>query len=342
MIRPYKLLYMLLVIMVICPGCSSLQTTEHRSALYDKLFRASVEVLAEGKMAGSGAFVSADGYVLTAGHYITSPDMELEVLSVTAGRKPARCIAVDKGHDLALLKIDTQKKLPFLQVSSKDPQPGQPIYVVGSPLNHHSLMLQGVVASRHPDYDYLTDQALYVKIWYVAAMSPRGISGGNWVNSQGRIIGVQSGFINDQVAGTEGNTNSGIAFVAGPQAVKRLIEIKKHAETTSIGGIIEELWTQAPGFQQRFEKGTEGLVIHQLRPGGPLEKAQLAHEDLILAVDGKKMRYRRELMEIIRNKKPGDKLMIDYVKPDNKGAYTRQVVLDCIEQNWLKENALTD
>ncbi|MEN8128426.1 MAG: S1C family serine protease [Planctomycetota bacterium] len=335
----YRFLWAALAAVAIWAGCSSVQTNDPAPALIEKLSRACVEVLADGQLAGSGAFVSSDGYALTAAHFIASPEMKLEVLSTGAVRHAATLIAIDKGHDIALLKVEAEKEFAFLPVNRRTPQAGQAVYVVGSPLNRHGLLLQGVVASRHPDYEYLTDQAAYLCVWYVATMAPRGLSGGNWVNAAGEIVGVQSGWVNEQIPGTDGTVNSGITFVAGPEAIGRLVETQKHADTPSIGGIVEELWTQAPGFQRRFEEGTEGIVIHQVRPDGPLEKAGLGHEDAIVSVDGKKVRYRKELMDIVRGKKVGDQLEIGFVKPDNKGTGEKIIVLDGLERNWLKPNA---
>ncbi len=334
-----KIMFSVLILLVCLQGCRSSQVAESGSVFCDKLARASVEVLADGRMAGSGAFVSSDGYVLTAAHFITSPGMKLGVLSSASGRKTAELVAVDKGHDLALLKIEAERKLPYLSVCKQDLQAGQTVFVVGSPLNRHGLLLQGTIASRQADYEYLTDQATYLRIWYITTMAPRGLSGGNWVNADGEIVGVQSGWINEQIAGTSGHVNSGIAFIAGHEAICRLIDTKEHADTPSIGGVLEELWTQAPGFQGRFKKGTEGIVIHQVRTGGPLDKAGLAHEDVIVAAESKKVRYRRELLDIIRGKKVGETLRVRYVRPDNKDGGEKAVVLDSLEQNWLKENS---
>ena len=334
----YKILFLILVMLVAFQWGWPADTNGPSSELCDTLARASVEVLADGQMAGSGAFVSSDGYVLTAAHYITSPKMKLEVLSDVAGRRVATLIAIDKGHDIALLKIKAENELPFLAVSKQSPVQGQTIYVIGSPLNRHGLLLQGVVASRQAEYEYLTDQATYLHIWYITTMGPRGLSGGNWVNAAGQIVGVQSGWINEQIAGTSGHVNSGIAFVAGPEAIRHLVETIKYADTPSIGGVIEELWTQAPGFQRRFKAGVEGIVIHQVRAGGPLEKAGLVHEDMIIEADGKKVRYRRELLDIVRGKKVGDTLQVRYVRPDNKGSGKKEIMLDGLERNWLKRN----
>ncbi|MCI0498114.1 MAG: S1C family serine protease [Planctomycetales bacterium] len=327
-------------VIVICQGCGLVKNASPETELYNNLLPACVEILADGQIAGSGAFVSADGYVLTAGHCITRPDIPLEVLSTAHGRRPAALVAVDKGHDLALLKIQTSRDLPFLTVSKQSPRAGDTIYVVGSPLYRHGLLLRGLIASSNPDYEYLTEAQIryYVQVRYITTMTQRGLSGGNWVNGRGEIIGVQSGWIDEKVAEAEGKTNSGIAFLAPQEAIYRLVTTKEHADTPAIGGIVEELWTQSPDFQKRFEKGAEGLVIHRVEPNGSLEKAGLAHEDLIVAADGKKVRYRKEFLDVVCGKKIGGKLEIDFIKPDNKGFGKCTVILDGLEQNWLKQN----
>ncbi len=332
----YKLVSMVLLMLLTIQADRSVRAEAPLATeLCNELAKASIEVLVNGKISGSGAFVSSDGYVLTAAHFMKIKMGKLEVLSKTAGRHLAKLVAIDKGHDLALLKIETKKELSFLPISKKPPQPGQTIYTLGSPLNRHALFLRGMIASQEADYEYLTDQETYIGIWYVQVMSPRGLSGGNWVNSKGHIIGVQSGFLNEQVGGTGGTANSGVAFVAGPKAIDNLVKSKKHAETPSVGGIVEELWTQVTGFQARFPAGTEGVVIHQVRKGGPLEKAGLGHEDLIIEADGKKVRYRKDLLEIIRKKIVGDSVRIGYIKPDGKETGIKEVTLDALERNWL-------
>ena len=334
-----SMLILSLGVIILFQGCSTTQTNEPSADLVDTLYRTCVEILADGEMAGSGAFVSSDGYILTAAHCIRTPEIKLEILSNIAGRRTASLIAVDKGHDIALLKIETEKKLPSLPISKQSPAVGQTIYVVGSPLKRHGLLVQSVIASQS-EYEYLNDQRAYIPVRFITTMAPKGLSGGNWVNADGEIIGVMSGRLNEPIEGTSDHViSSGIAFITELEAIRHLVETKKHADSPSIGGIFEELWTQTPGFQKRFEAGMEGLVIHQIRAGGPLEKAGLEHENLIVEADGKKIRYRRELMEIIRRKKTGDKLYIRYIMPDNKGTGEKEVVLDSLEENWFRQNS---
>ena len=315
-------------------GCSYARQTSV-SKLAEQLSRTSVEILSGKQIVCSGSFVSSDGYVLTCAHFLSGPEMKIGVLSQAFGRYSADLIAVDKGHDLALLKIDTKEKLPFLTVSENEPSPGQILYVIGTPNRRHSLFMKATIASTRPAYEYLTDQDTYLHVYYLEAMTPKGLSGGNWVDEKGQIVGVQSGWINESVIGAEGSYGSGLSFIGSTSAVRRLVDTKTNADTPSIGGILEELWTQADGFQNRFESETEGIVVHQVRPGGPLDNAGLEHEDLITAVNGQKLRYRWDLLDVVRSKKVGDTLTLTYVKPDNKGTGQTTVTLDSLEKNWF-------
>ncbi len=315
-------------------GCQSTGELSVDKALTQKLLGASVEVLANGKMQGSGALVSADGYVLTAAHYISSSSIKLEVLTAGQLRAEAKLVAIDKGDDIALLKIESAKALPYLEISSEELHAGDKTYIVGSPLFKHRLLLEGMISSIQPSYIYLDDQKSYLHINYIQTMASRGLSGGCWTNSKGEVIGVQSGFLNDQVSGTDGHANSGIAFIAGLDEVRTLFETKKHVPATSLGCQLEELWTQNPGFQERFPSGTEGVAICAIREDGPMAKAEFVKDTIITAIDGTKVRYISEIMSLVRAKKPGDKMSVTTLFPDDKGSETKEVILDCQTDNW--------
>ena len=336
MLKKNSISLLTLVVIVFLHGCAVTNTNPAVQILFNKLIETSVEVLADGKMQGSGAFVSSDGYILTAAHYITSPSIKLEVLYGNKQRSDAQLIAIDKGSDIALLKIESKNELPYLNTSSQSPKAGQDIYIVGSPLFKHKLLLKGIVSSSHLRYQYLDDQSSYLHISYIQTMASRGLSGGCWVNSDGEIVGVQSGFINDRVSGTDGHANSGIAFISGQEEINSLVSTKKHAQATSLGGQLEEFWTQSPNFQKRFAAGTEGIVICSVRDGGPLAQAGFTKDSVITEAAGIKVQYINEIMAIVRAKRPNENISITCLKPDNKGFETKDVILDCITSNWLE------
>ena len=143
----------------------------------------------------------------------------------------------------------------------------------------------------------------------------KGSSGGCWVDSRGRVVAVQGGYLN--------NTDKspvGIAFVSPPDAIARLIAKKTAPAAATLGAACDELWTQSEGFIARLPKGTRGIVTPSLMKNGPLAKAGMTKETVILAIDGKPVQYLDQLLRIVRSKKPGDEVTLKVIEPIGKPA----------------------
>jgi S1-C subfamily serine protease len=283
-------------------------------SLYTRLQRASVEILVNGRMTGSGCFVSPDGVILTACHVVKDKGKDIEIVSPVVGRMSARRIATDRGHDLALLRVAGKKrKYPHLKIAPRIPDALSEVFLSSSPIWRHGLVLKGSVARETPSYCRQTTLKCYVRCIYIDGASPVGSSGGCWTDSRGRVVGVQSGYLN--------NTDKspvGIAFAAPADAIARLLAEGGDRDVATMGAAIEELWTQSQGFIARLPKGTQGIVTPRLDKGGPLDKAGMTHETLILEIDGKPVAYLDKLLEIVQSKKPGDQVTLKVIEPIGK------------------------
>jgi len=239
---------LLMSILVLFNGCISFHDS-HRKNLYQYIKAASVEILVDGHLEGSGWFANPDGYVTTAAHAVNRTNTSIEIISGNKGRLPAEVIASDRGHDIALLKVKGGTgPFQFLKIADSIPAPEDPVYLYGSALFHHGIMLGGIVARDGTTFTYYTDRQMLVRCYHVTAPSPPGTSGGPWVDRRGRVVGNQSGFI------THHGSGAGIALVAPPDAIVRLVTTRKSVSTPSLGCGLEELWTQSPGFIKRFPK----------------------------------------------------------------------------------------
>jgi serine protease Do len=301
-------------------GAKAAQKPPAPESLYDKLNQASVEILVNGRMTGSGALVSSDGVVLTACHVLKgSKGKHIEVISPTIGRLTAKQIASDAGHDLALLRVRGKgRKYPHLKIAPATPDALSEVLLPCSPIWRHGLVLKGSVARAKPSYCWQATLKCYVRCIYIDGASPVGSSGGCWADSRGRIVGVQSGYLN--------NTDKswvGIAFAAPTDAIAKLLAVKGDRQVATLGGAMEELWTQSQGFIARLPKGAQGIVTPRLDKGGPMDQAGLTRETLIMEIDGKPVAYLDELLEIIQSKKPGDEVTLKVIEPIGKPA--RQV-----------------
>jgi serine protease Do len=294
---------------------------------YEKARAATVEILVNGHLNGTGWIADSAGLVMTAGHVVENPDRKFEITSPSLGRKEATFVAVDLGHDLALLRIDPRKEgYPALKLAEKCPAPGASVFVMGAPLYRHGVLAPGTIASSETAFEYYADR--FNEVTHISAMVPRGMSGGPWLNTAGDVVGVQSGVM------SQTNIPIGIAFAGPLGAMRTLLERRKTAATPSLGLIAEELWTQDRKTIDRFPPKTEGLLIKFLQTDGPSMRAGLKESDLIVSADGKGVRLIADLLRIVLSKQPGQPLELTILRPDGAGQSKVAVSLGKLEVAW--------
>lgn len=269
---------------------------------------AALEILADGRLAGSGSFVAVSGLALTAAHTVRGA-RQIEVLSPFVGRHDARVVATDLGHDLVLLQVQRREgPFPALPLADEAPPVGTRLQLYGSALFRHGLRLPGTVAKTAPLFEWNSVNRCYTEVQAVAAMTPEGLSGGPWVDDAGRLAGVQSG-----VAARQGNP-VGIAFMSPLPAVRRLVDSRQGTAAATLGGQFAELWEWAPEGRRRGAQ-PDGLYLLDPLPGGPLAAAGIGRGELITAVDGVPVRYRDQLLAAVRRLLPGDRVTLEIVSP---------------------------
>lgn len=284
---------------------------------------ACVEVLVDGRLEGSGWFADAGGHVVTAGHTVRKRDGTLEILWPGRGRYPARFVGIDPGHDLGLLVVPgLPDPSPFLRVASSAPPAGSPVQLYGMAQFRHGIAIGGQVARAETTYNYYDHLRWPTRCYLIAAPAPPGVSGGPWLDMKGRVVGNQSGFVN------QGTASSGLAIVAPPDAILHLLGTRASIPRATMGCGLEEIWSQPTGFLRRLPKGLEGIVTVPLEPGGAAERGGLTRESVIVKMDGMPVRYRHQIIEVLQSHAPGDTLSLEVWDADAKAARTAQITLD--------------
>lgn len=292
---------------------------------------ASVEILVGGRLEGSGWFADGDGLIVTVAHATAGVKDKIEARLPSGTRLNATLIALDLGHDLALLRVPRgDKPFPFLHIATATPETGTGVWLYGTAMMRHHLLLSGTVARSSCSYEYRPEQCCYSRIYYVSSPSPPGTSGGCWLGSRGQVVGMQSGYIS-----MDRNT-VGITQVVPPQPISRLLRTRQPARTPDLGAAIEELWEKPKDFIAKFPAGSEGVVTVILRKGGPSQAAGLTTQSLVTGMDGHSVRERDELLDYIRTKQPGDTVALRILQPEDKTAHEVQVTLACVEENLQK------
>jgi serine protease Do len=237
---------------------------------------------------GSGVIVDPVGYIITNAHVvsnarsievtITSPSKDNDNLGVHKASYVAHLVGVHKDTDLALLKIDASD-LPYLPLDPKRPiHQGQLVFALGNPEGLGNSVTMGVVSAvdRQPD-----PELPMVFIQTDAPINP-GNSGGPLIDIDGYVLGINT-FILSQGGGSEG-----LGFAIPARVVSFVLDrLRKfgHVDRSEIGAASEDITPLlAKGLHLPVNSG---VIVVDVRPGGPAESAGLKIGDIILAVDSK-------------------------------------------------------
>jgi S1-C subfamily serine protease len=298
-----------------------------RAELYEKARQASLEILVDDHQSGSGVMVEQTGTALTAAHVLGRPGSRVEILSPVAGRRKAKVVAVDLGHDLAVLRIEPRPDgYPAMPLAEAAPQAGEDVFLLGTPIFRHGVMIRGMIARGDATFEFYGDR--YVGIVHVNATVQFGMSGGPWFNAAGEVVGIQSGVMKIK------DVPAGIAFMVPFEALRGLTRSQKTAATASPGLAVEETWQQQRDFLRRIPPRTEGLVVKVLKNDGPAARAGVKQWDVITEADGQTIRMPDELLRLIRSKTPGDTLKLTLLSPDGAGTRQVDVRLGKLEVAW--------
>ncbi|TNF32015.1 MAG: Do family serine endopeptidase, partial [Bacteroidetes bacterium] len=264
---------------------------------------------------GSGVIISSDGYILTNNHVINRAD-EVEVTLNDQRSYTAEVLGTDPNTDLALLKIN-EDELPYIPYgNSEEVQVGEWVLAVGNPFNLTSTVTAGIVSAKGRNINILQEEfAIESFIQTDAAVNP-GNSGGALVNTRGELIGI-----NTAIASTTGSY-AGYAFAVPVNIARKVVDDLLEFGTVQrafIGVSIRDLNGKLAS--EKGLKTTEGAYVNGLTSGGAAEKAGLREGDIIVAVDGVKIKNVPELQEKIGEYRPGDLAQVTVLRDDELRKY---------------------
>ncbi len=306
----------LLVLMVFGVGCSATPSVED-GTLYRTLRGASAAVLKDGRIAGSGSFIDGQGTFLTAAHVVHNTEDRVELLLHDGTELPCTVVARDLGADIVLLqRVDADgQPLPtpagWLNLAAEPPPAGASVYVYGAPAMYRDLMLPGRIAADTPRYNHQGANDCYLHSVNLAGPTPPGISGGNWVDARGQVVGVQCSHIGSESATT------GMAFIAPLNDIRRLVAARTDQPATTIGAQVVTLWSQSFGYTKRFPEGTVGVALHRIKDTGPVADAEVPKDVVITHVNGTPTPDINAFMDAVRAHAPGDTIELSTIAPDS-------------------------
>jgi len=246
---------------------------------------------------GSGFIISEDGLVITNEHVISGASD----IKVTIGGKEkqynAKVVGADYDLDLAILKIEGADNLPYLKMGdSSKVKAGNWAVAIGNPLGFDHTVTVGVISAK--ERPITVENRHYKHLLQTDAAINRGNSGGPLLNLKGEVIGINTAVAQAQ----------GIGFAIPTNTVNDVLDELKNQGKVSHPWLGIQMSDLDQEIAQYFGlQSTDGVVILGVIPGSPAERAGLQQRDVILEIDGGKIKNTKQLAKAIEEMKIGQK-----------------------------------
>ena len=248
---------------------------------------------------GSGFIIDKSGYVVTNNHVIENAD-KIVVKLADDHQFDAKVVGRDPNTDIALLKVESDKDLPFIKLGdSKKLKIGQWVVAIGSPFGLERTVTAGIVSAKGrvigsgPYDDFIQTDA---------SINP-GNSGGPLLNMDGEVVGINTAII---------ASASGIGFAIPISLAQGIIaQLKSEGEVTRgwLGVAIQDLTSEMSEYYGL--KDRKGVLVADVFKGDPADKAGIRAKDIIIEVNDQKIETSRQLTSMIASLKVGQSAKVE-------------------------------
>ena len=255
---------------------------------------------------GSGFVFDERGYVLT-NYHVVERGSRVQVSFEDGSDYTARVVGTDPGGDLAVLKIQAEKKFPAAPLgTSSDLLLGESAIAIGNPFGLNQSVSIGVISALHRPV-HAEGRSYYDFIQTDASINP-GNSGGPLVNADGNVIGVCSAVL---------ATGQGIGFAI---PIDRALRVARELQKS--GGLADAWW----GFEaESLDKeaaaavgAKTGALVTTVEDNSPASAAGLRRGDAVVKVEGSPVHDADELRFLLRDIPLGNRVMLDVVRGKQK------------------------
>lgn len=268
--------------------------------------------------AGSGSIIDQEGHILT-NHHVVTGAKEIAVALFNGKTYDAVPVGADPLNDIAVIRIDAPEDelFPVQLGDSRTLKVGMRVFALGNPFGLERTLTTGIISSLNRSLQIHGNWKIKSIIQIDAAINP-GSSGGPLLDAHGRLIGI-----NTAIATTSGQS-SGVGFAIPVSMVSRVVpQLLKHGRVIRPESGIDKVY--------QTEKG---LLVAEVRPNGPAEKAGLrgpkltkqrrgpftvmredrTAADLIVGIDDQKIVTAEDFLSYIEAKRPGDEILLTVVR----------------------------
>lgn len=299
----------------------------------------------EQRASGSGVIISDQGFIVTNNHVVNNAD-EINVTLSNKKTYKATVVGTDPSYDLAVIKIEASG-LPYLVYgNSDDVKIGQWVLAIGYPLNLETTVTAGIVSAKARSLGLNRDRSgnpgggveSYIQTDAAVNM---GNSGGALVNTEGKLIGV-----NSAIASPTGYY-SGYSYAIPVNIVKKVVDdIMKFGTVQraylGINFINATDFTEEQKKREGIPLNAFGIYVSDIPKDGGAYEAGIRKGDIIKKINGVEINSSAELQEQISRYKPGDKVPVTFLRNDKETTVTvalknKAGTYDIVTKNTLFE-----
>lgn len=261
---------------------------------------------------GSGVIMNGKGYILTNRHVISNADQI--IVALQDGRFfEATLVGSDAMTDLAVLKI-TASSLPTIPINPhRVAHIGDLVMAIGNPYNLGQTVTQGIISATGRVGLSSSKRQNFLQ---TDASINQGNSGGALINSLGELMGINTLTFDKS---SDGETPEGIGF-AIPTALATKIMDKLIRDGRVIRGYIGITGRELPSLRNQGSAidHVQGIIVSEVAPGGPADKAGIQANDVLLSVNDKPALSAQETMDQVAEIRPGSVIQVQVLRNEQK------------------------
>jgi serine protease Do len=254
---------------------------------------------------GSGFIVDAAGYVVTNNHVIAEADEITVVLNDDTELK-AEVVGRDPKTDLALLKVESDKPLPFVSFGDSDTvRVGDWVLAIGNPFGFGNTVTAGIISAQSRDIN----AGPYDDFLQTDAPINRGNSGGPLFNLDGKVIGINTAIFSPS------GGSVGIGFATPARLAERVIGQLRETGRVQRGWLGVRIQSVDEDIAEGFGLSEPvGALVASVTAGGPAEQAGIVAGDVIVSFDGKPIPTMRMLPRVVAETDVGKAVKVEIVR----------------------------
>ncbi len=273
---------------------------------------------------GSGFIVEKSGYILT-NHHVVDDASRITVRLQSNEEFVAQIVGSDQETDIAVLKIDAGRDLPFLALGNSDGvEIGDWVLAIGSPFGLEQTVTAGIISQTRRD----SPSSVFQKFIQTDAAINRGNSGGPLVNMNGEAIGV-----NSMIASTTGDYN-GIGFALPSNEagyVYRQILQNGRVRRGYLGVLLDSVKKEFAKVYGLTE--AKGAIITEVRDRSSVAaKAGLQAGDIIIEFNGAQVANAQDLIEKVASSQPDKEINLTFLRENGTRLDRKSVLIKLAER----------